>query len=560
MLDVVRTRVNSLVVQHNPLDISLIPNMYSDEYYSTLDYQNLGFTQLRAFLESIPEIQVRKGTLKGKKGKSRSCLIAEPRQSVSADKGKHSKKRVSDKSCVTSDFTPETSPESTVEPLPAASFFEFASKSNTASLPKDSQASEGESIACDTSDILSILKPDISFSMSPSQACLGDEETASQFEERAYLGCRHPPEDEPIYLNTHQPFCLATIGVQGAGKSHTLSCVLESCLLYNAPQEAIRLKNPMTALVLHYDQSTTSICEAAGLLTPSPNLPAGYSKAAVPREKATILVSPTFYKQRKDFYGDYCNVRPLLFRWKSLTADHIKRIMGIKSSDNQLYVSSFMTLLRRYQRQAVIPSFSNFIKEVTKSCNAQGQTAPLGQRIALLESVIAESSVNTDIAAQSMDIGQAMAAELDLIIVDLTDPLLAKDDANGLFQVVTEQFRSSHAKGGKLLALDEVRNPLIPQPWQHLCQLIVQTNVSHVYKAHKFMEGTKTDGLSEAIINVARLMRHDGIRLVVSTQSPKALAPEVLELVSVAVLHHFHSQDWCTYIRQKLPLPDQDWN
>lgn len=73
------------------------------------------------------------------------------------------------------------------------------------------------------------------------------------------------------------------------------------------------------------------------------------------------------------------------------------------------------------------------------------------------------------------------------------------------------------------------------------------------------MEGNKNDGLSEAIINVARLMRHDGIRLVVSTQSPKALSPEVLELVSVAVLHHFHSQDWWTYIRQKLPLPDEDW-
>ena len=74
------------------------------------------------------------------------------------------------------------------------------------------------------------------------------------------------------------------------------------------------------------------------------------------------------------------------------------------------------------------------------------------------------------------------------------------------------------------------------------------------------MEGNKNDGLSEAIINVARLMRHDGIRLIVSTQSPKALAPEVLELVSVAVLHHFHSQDWWTYIRQKLPLPDEDWD
>ena len=45
------------------------------------------------------------------------------------------------------------------------------------------------------------------------------------------------------------------------------------------------------------------------------------------------------------------------------------------------------------------------------------------------------------------------------------------------------------------------------------------------------------DGLSEAIVNIARLMRHDGMRLAVSTQSPAALAPELLELVTVAVLH-----------------------
>ena len=61
-------------------------------------------------------------------------------------------------------------------------------------------------------------------------------------------------------------------------------------------------------------------------------------------------------------------------------------------------------------------------------------------------------------------------------------------------------------------------------------------------EAHKFMTGQVTDGLSSAIVNIARLMRHDGIRLVVSTQSPLALAPELLELVTVAVLHRFHSK------------------
>ena len=102
-------------------------------------------------------------------------------------------------------------------------------------------------------------------------------------------------------------------------------------------------------------------------------------------------------------------------------------------------------------------------------------------------------------------------------------------------QVLTEQYRAlpcapGPAGGsGKLLALDE---------------------------AHKFMDGVAADGLSAAIVSVARLMRHDGVRPAVSTQSPAALAPELLELVTVAVLHRFHSRDWFAYLAKKLPLPD----
>lgn len=126
------------------------------------------------------------------------------------------------------------------------------------------------------------------------------------------------------------------------------------------------------------------------------------------------------------------------------------------------------------------------------------------------------------------DVLQAMGPGK-LVVADLADPLLASDEAHGIFQVLVEQFRAgSVAVGsGKLLALDE---------------------------AHKFIDGSSSDGLSNAIVNSARLMHHDGLHLVISTQSPKALAPELLELVSVAVLHRFHSQDWFSYLSAKISL------
>ena len=225
-------------------------------------------------------------------------------------------------------------------------------------------------------------------------------------------------------------------------------------------------------------------------------------------------------------------MKPLLFRWASLSADHIKRIMRTESGDNQLYVASFLSLLRGLQRQCVLPDFPSFLNKVRKLCNVSGQKGPLDQRIALLESVVAESENNASLVEDSLDLMSCTKSGYYFIIADLTDPLLSKEEANGLFQVLTEQFRTLQTKSGKVLMLDE---------------------------AHKYMSGVAGDGLSEAIVNVARLMRHDGMRLVVSTQSPKALAPELLELVTVACLHHFHSPDWWAYLKSKLPLQDDAW-
>jgi DNA helicase HerA-like ATPase len=119
-----------------------------------------------------------------------------------------------------------------------------------------------------------------------------------------------------------------------------------------------------------------------------------------------------------------------------------------------------------------------------------------------------------------------------LVVADLTDPLLSAEEANGIFEVLLDQFRSNQVvggtEGGKLLVLDE---------------------------AHRYVSGTDTDGLSRSIVDAVRLMRHEGLRVAISTQSPKVLAPELLELVSLLLVHRFHSEDWFTYLKSKVPLP-----
>jgi hypothetical protein len=99
---------------------------------------------------------------------------------------------------------------------------------------------------------------------------------SAHFKEAALLGrltgCVDRDADasgeSQVYLNTHEPFCIAAVGVQGAGKSHTLACVLEACLIPFPEQGIIRLAAPMTALVLHYARAPAPSAKPRGCSRP----------------------------------------------------------------------------------------------------------------------------------------------------------------------------------------------------------------------------------------------------------------------------------------------------
>ncbi|KAJ3075487.1 hypothetical protein HDU98_007985 [Podochytrium sp. JEL0797] len=67
---------------------------------------------------------------------------------------------------------------------------------------------------------------------------LGNQSSKSVFTESALIGVAlqdngADKSDNPqeVYLSVHEPFCLVALGIQGSGKSHTMSVILESCLL-----------------------------------------------------------------------------------------------------------------------------------------------------------------------------------------------------------------------------------------------------------------------------------------------------------------------------------------
>lgn len=81
-----------------------------------------------------------------------------------------------------------------------------------------------------------------------------------------------PAADPRVFHNVASPSSVFICGSQGSGKSHTLSCLLENCLV---PSSAGVLPRPLTGVVFHYDtfssDSGGSPCEAA-YLSSSPHV------------------------------------------------------------------------------------------------------------------------------------------------------------------------------------------------------------------------------------------------------------------------------------------------
>lgn len=87
--------------------------------------------------------------------------------------------------------------------------------------------------------------------------------------------------DSRIFHNVAAPSSVFICGSQGSGKSNTLACLLENCLI---PSALNTLPKPLAAIVFHYDSFSSDVgglpCEAAYLATN-------------PHVKVRVLCAPT---------------------------------------------------------------------------------------------------------------------------------------------------------------------------------------------------------------------------------------------------------------------------
>ena len=151
--------------------------------------------------------------------------------------------------------------------------------------------------------------------------------------------------DPRILLNVSTPWSAFICGSQGSGKSHTLSCMLENCLI---PSNLGKLAHPLTGLVFHFDKYTSygnsQVCEAAYLCS-----------SGIP---VRVLVSPTNFWRMKLAYESLPGLRPgakkpvvipMLFQDRQLDIRKMMKMMAVtdKEGPAPLYVEVCASFRRR---------------------------------------------------------------------------------------------------------------------------------------------------------------------------------------------------------------------
>ncbi|THV08692.1 hypothetical protein K435DRAFT_641639 [Dendrothele bispora CBS 962.96] len=323
-------------------------------------------------------------------------------------------------------------------------------------------------------------------------------------------------DDPRLYLNTNAPFSAVVCGVQGSGKSHTVSLMLENMLI-TGNSALGSLQKPLSGLVLHFGEGGAGLnpCEAAWV---------GLSNDhSVKPPSIRVFVSKSSLSTMKSVYKPLTcrgnvSVEPLLFHESELDAQAFLSMMAVGSSSNApLYMQIVLSILRELGENFSYDTFLRNLERSKKNFNP-AQLSGLEQRMTLLKSFMVDkkSKKTAPSTANRFAPGQ-------LTIIDLSDPFIDPSSACGLFEVITRLFIRTEVQTGKVLVVDEAHKYLSPSP-------------------------NSESSLTNALLSLARQQRHLAMRVIISTQEPTVVPPVLLDLCTISILHRFSSVAWWDHL------------
>lgn len=318
-------------------------------------------------------------------------------------------------------------------------------------------------------------------------------------------------DGQKVALDLNGVHTISLFGVQGAGKSYTLGSIIEMAL---EPIPRVNaLPGPLAAVLFHYSQTLdyapefTSMARANSVPKEIELLRRRYG-AGPQALKDILILTPKSKRERVQAENPGISVLPIAFSSSELKAGHWKFLMGAVGSNN-LYMKKINLLMRSLRDDLTLAN----LRQGIESAGLRGQQKNLAKtRLDFAEEYVDDSQRLQDLIRPGR-----------LLVVDLRDELIEKDEALGLFVTMLQIFSEATFKGAsfnKLVVFDE---------------------------AHKYIENKE---LIQSLVEVVREMRHKGTSILVASQDPPSVPTELIELSTEIVMHKFNSPEWLKHIQK----------
>lgn len=314
-----------------------------------------------------------------------------------------------------------------------------------------------------------------------------------------------------VALDLNHTHTISLFGVQGGGKSYTLGTVIE---MASMPFQHINvLPSPLATVIFHYSPTQdyapefTSMINANSVDEEIRVLRERYKANPEALKDVLILTPANKVDDRRAEYPDI-EVKPIAFSASELKAAHWKFLMGAIGSQS-MYMRQINLIMRGLRDNLTLDALRAGIDNSGLSDHLK--------ELAQTRLLFASEYINDNQRLQDL------IRPGRLIIVDLRDEYIEKDEALGLFVVMLQIFSEATYQGGafnKLVVFDE---------------------------AHKYIEN---DDLVSGLVEVVREMRHKGTSIMVASQDPPSVPVSLIELSSQIIMHKFNSPAWLKHIQK----------
>ena len=350
-----------------------------------------------------------------------------------------------------------------------------------------------------------LKEPEVPASALPCDVVIGVNAPSPQF------GVLGEAAGRTIALDLNQTHTISLFGVQGGGKSYTLGSIVEMACM---PIDGVNvLPHPLAGVIFHYSSTLDYKPEFTSMISPNTDA----AEIAVLRERygaephglqEVIILAPAAKVRERSAEYPGIKVLPIAFAASELKAAHWKFLMGAVGSQS-MYIRQLGLIMKKLRDKLTLDGLRH---EVGHS----GLSDYL-KELALLR---------LRFAAEYIDDAHRLTNVLRpgrLVIVDLRDELVEKDEALGLFVVLLHLFAETTFEGrafNKLVVFDE---------------------------AHKYIDNPD---LVAGLVEVVREMRHKGTSIMVASQDPPSVPTSLIELSTQIIMHKFNSPAWLKHVQK----------